>query len=221
MKRLLFMLSGMTISFHLSFHRVRADAIYDPSLVPDTADFFENILPWMFLILLLGFFGLIRLIAQGLMLNKTAGRGWRIFIPYYGRFLEYKYYWKTVFFWIETGLACYMILAMTAISLIEHDTIISILALFFILAGISLEIISVRLRMKAAETFGHSSMIGLLELIGLGIIPDCICGFSSKPAKTTVKEGKDDDELAAVDAAEQAENTHSSQLLSEHLDRWE
>ena len=76
--------------FFISYSGAYADAVVDPIEPSDTYDSF---IPKLLLFCLLCIIGLVHLLAKGLMLNKRAGRGWRILIPFYGRYLEYKTYW--------------------------------------------------------------------------------------------------------------------------------
>lgn len=163
--------------FFISYTRSYADVVVDPVEPSDTYDSF---IPKLLLFCLICIIGLVHLLAKGLMLNKRAGRGWRILIPFYGRYLEYKTYWKARYFWINFGLSLYLLLITVGVPLLDNDTVTTIIGLQMLIVSAAYTVIIIGLRMNIMAVFGFSKWLGLLELLFLGFILDCICGFSGR-----------------------------------------
>ena len=188
------------LAFLTDISRVSANPIYDPSIELDHADSF---IPWLLFFILVGIISLIQLIARGLMLQKRTGKGWRIIIPLYGCYLEYKNYWRTKYFWINIGFSLYMLISAIGINHLENETVSTLLAIPFLIALAVVGVNRIRLRMNTLELFGFNQYLGLLGIIGLGFITDFLCGFS----KTGKKEEK--------------EKTDSNQEQQENIAKWE
>jgi hypothetical protein len=188
------------LAFLSDVSHTRADAVYDPSIELDHADSF---IPWLIFFLLVGIISLIQLFSRGLMLQKRTNRGWRIIIPFYGRYLEYKNYWRTKYFWINIGFSLYMLISAIGINHLENETVSTFLAIPFLIALAVVAVNRIRLRMNTLELFDFNQYLGLLGIIGLGFITDFLCGFS----KTEKKEEK--------------EKTDSNQEQQENISKWE
>lgn len=147
--------------------RAFADLAWEPAPGPETADVkLQRLIRIIFICVI----ALVWFYAKARMLKRydRYRSGWRVVIPFHGRYLEYKYYWDTKYYWICFG----------------------VLFLGFVLAGKAVHVmyvpllvwggITVRMRMKTMEAFGHNKFLGLLELLGLCIVLDCICAFSGK-----------------------------------------
>ena len=183
--------------------RVLADAVFDPTLIPDPSEPAESIIPRLILIFFAFIIFPVQLFARGRMLKRFDGSGWRIVIPFCGRYLEYRFYWKPKYFWINLCLWLYILAAGTAIYVLEDRKILTVLVLLMLAALAVWLINTVRMRMNTLETFGQKRILGLLELLGLGFVLDCLCAFTGK----WIKEDKKLQEKRA--------------LQQEHIDNWE
>ena len=166
--------------------RVSADAVY----IPAPADVAERGAAAMtvfacFSILL----WIVQLFARARMLECTAGNGWRILIPLYGRWLEYKTYWKTLPFFVNRAL--FMVAAVVCAMIDDADDTLELGVLLGVIFVCVLAVLvnRVLLKMHTMPHFGFSRMLGLPELIGLGALPDLFCAFSNR-SRTEVQEGE-------------------------------
>lgn len=198
----------VSLLFFAGFSRIYADSVYEPGRELDHA---ENIIPYLIAFLLFDIIFLVQLFARGLMLKKRTGNGWWILVPFYGRYLEYKNYWRTKFFWFNRGICVYIIISTISISVIENETVNIFLALLFLAALAVIAVNRVRLKMHTLDLFGYNKYLGLLEIVGLGFIPDFLCGFSKRSIKKDInghgRALKDENESRAV--------------LQETIDSWE
>ncbi len=200
MNRRLFITCFPVISIFSVFSCACANPIIlnEPGMQLDNA---ESILPWLLFFLLVGVISLIQLVARVLMLQKRTGRGWRIIIPFYGRYLEYKNYWQTKHFWVNLGLSAYMLIAAIGINHTDNDTVSTFLAIPFLIALAIVAVNRIRLRMNTLGLFDFNEYLGLLGIVGLGFITDFLCGFS--------KRGRKEEKIG------------STQVPQEHIDNWE
>ena len=194
--------------FFAEFSRIYADSVYEPGKELDHA---ENIIPHLIAFILFDIIFLVQLAARGLMLKKGTGNGWRILAPFYGRYLEYKNYWKTKYFWVNRGVGVYLFAAAIYISKSENDTVNIFLALLFLAALTVIAVNRVRLKMHTLDLFGFNKYLGLLEITGLGCIPDFLCGFSKRAIK------KDINGTGPVPRDE----NESKAVLQEKIENWE
>ena len=153
--------------------RAFADLAWEPAPGPESADVkLQRLIRIIFICVI----ALVWFYAKARMLKRYDGyrSGWRVIIPFYGRYLEYKYNWDTKYYWICFG----------------------VLFLGFVLAGKAVHVmyvpllvwggITVRMRMKTMEAFGHNEFLGLLELLGL-----CYCaGLHLRFFRQKVRGGK-------------------------------
>ena len=190
------------------FTRVYANSVYEPGKELDHA---ENIIPQLIAFILFDIIFLVQLVARGLMLKKRTGNGWRILAPFYGRYLEYKNYWQAKYFWINRGVGVYLFAAAIYISKSENDTVNIFLALLFLAALTVIAVNRVRLKMHTLDLFGFNKYLGLLEITGLGCIPDFLCGFSKRAIKKDIN---------GTGPAPQDEN-ESKAVLQEKIESWE
>ena len=198
-----------SLLFFAEFSRIYADSVYEPGKELDHA---ENIIPHLIAFILFDIIFLVQLAARGLMLQKCTGNGWRILAPFYGRYLEYKNYWKTKYFWINRGVGVYLFAAAIYISKSENDTVNMFLALLFLAALTVIAVNRVRLKMHTLDLLGFNKYLGMLEIVGLGFIPDFLCGFSKRAIKKDIKNG--------TGPAPQDEN-ESKAVLQEKIESWE
>ncbi len=76
--------------------RALADLAWDPSPGFDREDISPRML---LLIILICIIGLVWLLAKAKMLKHyDRGSGWRIIVPFHGRYLEYKNYWDEKYY---------------------------------------------------------------------------------------------------------------------------
>ena len=190
------------------FTRVYANTVYEPGKELDRAD---NIIPNLIAFILFDIIFLVQLVARGLMLKKRTGNGWRILAPFYGRYLEYKNYWQAKYFWVNRGVGVYLFAAAIYISKSENETINIFLALLFLAALTVIAVNRVRLKMHTLDLFGFNKYLGLLEITGLGCIPDFLCGFSKRSIKK---------DISGNGRALQDEN-ESKAVLKEKIENWE
>lgn len=190
---------------------VFADVVADPPAVSDPSD---SVTPWIYLILFMSFVCIIQLIAKGMMLEKRIGRGWRIIIPFYGRYLEYKTYWKPMFYRINLGMAAFVLIAMFGIYFGENDTIIGIFVIGMLISLAVITVICVKLRLNTVEVFGYSRILGLLALFCLGFVLDCICGFSGRGKKAA-------EPADVLQTPEEIRPSEETQLTEEDLTKWD
>ncbi len=189
----------IVLSFLLRFSCVDANPIYYEKKI---IDYSGNPSLWMILVLMIGVIFILQIAARALMLEKCGESGGKILIPFYGRYIEYKTYWKPKYFWINFGISIYLIAAVPVVNNSENRTYIGILAVLF-LAAIGIYLINVfRLRMNILKKFGRSRKLAFLGLLGLGFILDFICGFPRRERKEESK----------------TEDVH---ILQDHIDNWE
>lgn len=191
----------------MGFSRVCADAVFEPGKELDHA---ENSIPYLIAFLLFDIIFLVQLIARGLMLKKCTGNGWRILAPFYGRYLEYKNYWRAKYFWYNRGFCVYLFVSAIYISKSENKTVNMFLALLLLAALTAVIINRVRLKMHTLDLFDFNKNLGLLEVLGLGFIPDFLCGFSKRGIK------KDIPDKSRVQQEEERRA-----VLQEKIDSWE
>lgn len=166
--------------------RVSADAVYVPA-PEDVAEAGSAALTVFacFSILL----WIVQLFSRGRMLERTAGGGWRILIPLYGRWLEYKTYWKTLPFFVNRVLFVLTLVIIAALEDVDNTLSLGLMLGGIFVCGLVVLVNRVMLKMHAMPHFGFSRMLGLPELIGLGALPDLFCAFSNR-SRTEVPEGE-------------------------------
>lgn len=196
-----------SLLFFAEFSRIYADSVYEPGKELDHA---ENIIPHLIAFILFDIFFLVQLVSRGLMLKKCTGNGWRILAPFYGRYLEYKNYWRAKNFWYNRGLCVYLFAAAIYISKSENKTVNMFLALLFLIALTAVIINRVRFKMHTLDLFDFNKYLGLLEVIGLGFIPDFLCGFSKRGIKKVIPNNS---------RAQHEEERRA--VLQEKIDSWE
>lgn len=172
-------LPGTMAALALRFGRVSADAVYEPD--PYVLEVASDLLVWGILI----FFGslilwAIQLFARGRMLQRRAGRGWRILIPFYGRYLEYKNYWHEGYFWVNRAILLVLIAVGIFIYNSQRMFINGMLVLISMALWIIIFINRIQLRLHTMPLFGFSQLWGLLELILAGFPADCMCAFTNR-----------------------------------------
>ena len=181
--RALLLLSAL-LSFGVG--RVSADAVY----IPPSEELAETggaaIMIYLCFSILIW---IVQLFARARMLERTAGNGWRILIPLYGRWLEYKTYWKTLPFFVNRAL--FMVAAVVCAMIDDADDTLELGVLLGVIFVCVLAVLvnRVLLKMHTMPHFGFSRMLGLPELIGLGALPDLFCAFSNR-SRTEVPEGE-------------------------------
>ena len=118
--------------------------------------------------------------ARGRMLDKRGAEGWKIIVPFYGRYLEYKTYWESKYFWVNFGISTFLLMVVTALYYSENNIYSSILTILFFIGTAIYVIIIILLRRNSLCIFGYSKNLAFLEIFGLGFILDFICGFFNR-----------------------------------------
>lgn len=150
-----------------------ADMAWYPPPDPDSAGMSSR---QTILIIIACIIGPLWLFAKGRMLKRYDGDGWRVVIPFCGRYLEYKYYWHEKYYWINMGVWIDILIVLAAVWGKCKEILM--------LAGLLIwAVITVLMRMKTMETFGYKKFLGLLELLGLGFLLDCLCAFAADRSK--------------------------------------
>lgn len=173
LKRLGFRILPVLYFFVIRSHAL-ADMAWDPAPGQNSAEGFSSRL---ILIMFLCIIGPVWLYAKAVMLKHFDGTGWRILIPLYGRYLEYRYYWDTGYFLINIII----IWAFIASVIVGFFTAAAFPGFFILVPEVLLicwVMITVRMRMKTMEAFGQNKLLGLLELLGLGFVLDCFCAIT-------------------------------------------
>ncbi len=150
--------------------RVLADMAWDPPPDPDSAG---DSSVWLIRVILICVIASVWLFAKARMLKHYHWSGWDILIPFYGRYLEYKYYWDWIYYWVSTAVWIYILIVLVAV----WGKYKEILMIAGLLAWV---VITVLMRMKTMEAFGQKKLLGLLELLGLGFVLDCICALACR-----------------------------------------
>ena len=200
MKRKIIIVLMLVFLCFLSVPYVHADTIYGSTAVNPEVIKQEAIS--LAVTCLVPIIFILQMIARGLMLRKRGIDGWKIIIPFYGRYLEYQAYWKIKYFWINFGISTYLLLSLTFIYYSENTLLNGIMAVLFMICVLIYLIIVFCLRRHSLDTFGYSKHLAFLELLGLGFIPDFLCGFT---IRKQVQEQKNED----------------NSILQEHIDNWE
>ena len=191
MKNRLFLRFSPAFFFFLFHSSAFADDIYEPGTGEGSTDVTLSLLAMTIAFII----WIIQLVARGRMLNKKGENGWMILVPLYGRYQEYIRYWKEKYFWINCALAAFLLLSSIFIYVTETETMATVTAVLWLVMLVVFIVNRVRMRMKTVEVFGFDRKLGLLELLGLGFVTDCLCGFSNKEEKTPApKEIKKDPE---------------------------
>ena len=164
--------------FFAAHSRVFADVAWDPDSPytpvrrPITSYFTTGQLVLICLLCIIVPFWLY---AKAQMLKCFGKSGWEVLIPFLGRYLEYKYYWKAGYYWISFFAMAFSFVFATRF--FNKVTVRSIL----IYAGLAVWAVNtVIMRLKTLETFGQKKRLVLLEFPGLGFVLDCICALSCR-----------------------------------------
>lgn len=172
--RALLLLSAL-LSFGVG--RVSADAVYIPAPEEVAETGGAAIMIYLCFSILIWF---VQLFARGRMLERTAGSGWRILIPLYGRWLEYKTYWKTLPFFVNRVLFVLTLVIIAELEDVENTLSLGVMLGAIFVCSLVVLVNRVLLKMHTQPHFGFSRMLGLPELIGLGALPDFFCAFSNR-----------------------------------------
>lgn len=102
------------------------------------------------------------------MYKKAGEAGWKAFIPYYREYIKYKFAWNTKLFWIF--FVCMVFFQLFGES---EALVVSLLALVGGIVGI---VLSIKLEIRVAKSFGKSTIWGVL-LFFFPFIVSLILGF--------------------------------------------
>ncbi len=194
MKRILTRV-GLRIFPILLFFCIRSRALADMAWEPAPGT--ESLSPLRVLrIISICIIGVVWLLAKGRMLKCYDGSGWNILIPFYGRYLEYKYYWGAEYYLLNFSV-CFLSLCLGWLLILDHGEIV-------VFAGAAAwVVITVLMRMKTLEAFGQKKFLCLLEFLGLGFVLDCICA------------------LACIRNEKEKKQKEKQALQQEKIDNWE
>ena len=195
MKRILTRV-GLRIFPILLFFCIRSRAYADMAWEPAPGT--ESISPLRVIrIILICIIGVVWLLAKIRMLKSYDGSGLGILVPFYGRFQEYKYYWDEKYYHINFLVSAFFFVMMAFLP----DLDIRVILMYAWLAV--WVVITVLMRMKTMEAFGQKKLLGLLELLGLGFVLDCICA------------------LACIRNEKEKKQKEKQALQQEKIDNWE
>ena len=105
-------------------------------------------------------------VARAKLLDRSGGGGWKIIIPFYGRYLEYKRYWIGGLYWT------YLILW---VGVLFSYKMPYLLGFFFVFAVAAFHL---AFRVQFYKSFGRDPILILVDIFGMGILADIILAFS-------------------------------------------
>lgn len=161
--------------FFIPRSRALADMAWEPAPGSEGAAISPRHLMLIFLICIIGS---VWLWAKARMLNSCGGNGWDVLIPFCGRYQEYKYYWGGEYYFINFVVLFFTFVL--AIFSLRYEIFRILMYAGLLVWGM----ITVLMRMKTMEAFGLNKFLGLLELLGLCIVLDLLCAYSSIRAET-------------------------------------
>jgi len=124
-------------------------------------------------LLILGAFLIFFLIVQWKLFSKAGDKGWKVLIPVYGMYTQYKLFWNTRWFWIMFLLG--VATSVTGTMLTEETAVL--MTIVSIVAAVMSFIISIVYCVKLARSFGRAGGFAA-GLIFLPVIFMPILAFS-------------------------------------------